>query len=249
MLWIYATALKRSWECVRRNWVVIFAPAVYGILLTVIASLVAPFGIIGGLLYSIAVQACLSSGLFLIKNMIESNKANINDFLNGFTVYLWKLLAIAFILWIPMRIAGTVLASVPSGAFIYLLIQLVLFILLNAVPELIYQTRTSGLELIGASYNFMVENWLVWLLAHLPVAALCVYYIWLWLIVMLDLPHRGVGWIQLLLSGLPRFAIDVLFSFLSGLALTYFMTFRGFLFAQLYGTTRRSRLYRYKAQS
>jgi hypothetical protein len=34
-----------------------------------------------------------------------------------------------------------------------------------------------------------------------------------------------------------------------GLGLTYFMTFRGFLFAELYGTTRRSRLYRYKAHS
>jgi hypothetical protein len=34
-----------------------------------------------------------------------------------------------------------------------------------------------------------------------------------------------------------------------GLCLTYFMTFRGFLFAQLYGTTRRSRIYRYKART
>jgi hypothetical protein len=34
-----------------------------------------------------------------------------------------------------------------------------------------------------------------------------------------------------------------------GLGLAYFMTFRGFLFAQLHGTTRRSRLYRYKAQN
>jgi hypothetical protein len=27
------------------------------------------------------------------------------------------------------------------------------------------------------------------------------------------------------------------------------MTFRGFLFAELYGTTRRSRIYRYKARA
>jgi hypothetical protein len=233
-LWMYALVLRRSAECVRRNWVVSFAPVVYGIALTIVAFLVAPLGIIGGVLLSIAGQACLSSGLFLVKNMIDSNKADVNDFLNGFTVYLWELIAIAFILWIPMRIAATALATVPNGALIYLLIKLVLYVLLNAVPELIYQSRTSGLELIGASYNFIVENWLEWLVPNLLMAAAGFYLL---------------ASIELLLFGLPRFLEFFLYSFLVGLGLTYFMTFRGFLFAQLHGTTRRSRLYRYKAQS
>src|SRR5512135_717757 len=233
-LWLYALALKRSLECVGRNWVVSFAPAVYGIALTAIAWLVTPLGFIGGLLLSIASQACVSSGLFLIKNMIASNKADVNDFLNGFTVYLWELIGIAFILWIPMRIAATALAPMPNGALIYLLLKLVLYILLNAVPELIYQSRTSGLELIGASYNFIVENWLEWLVPNLVLAAAGFYLL---------------GLIEPLLFGLPAFLEFFLYSFLVGLGLTYFMTFRGFLFAQLHGTTRRSRLYRYKAQS
>jgi hypothetical protein len=233
-LWMYAMALKRSLECVRGNWVVSFAPAVYSITLTVVASLVAPLGIIGGLLFSVASQACVSSGLFLIKNMIESNKADINDFLNGFSVYLWELIGIAFILWIPMRIAASALAPMPNGPLIYLLIKWVLYILLNPVPELIYQTRTSGLELIGASYNFIVENWLEWLVPNLLLAVAGFYLL---------------GFIEPFLFGLPRFLEYFLYSFLVGLGLTYFMTFRGFLFAQLHGTTRRSRLYRYKAQS
>ena len=233
-LWLYALALKRSLECVSRNWVVSFAPAVYGIALTAIAWLVTPLGFIGGLLLSIASQACVSSGLFLIKNMIDSNKADVNDFLNGFTVYLWELIGIAFILWIPMRIAATALAPMPNGALIYLLLKLVLYILLNAVPELIYQSRTSGLELIGASYNFIVENWLEWLVPNLVLAAAGFYLL---------------GLIEPLLFGLPAFLELFFYSFLVGLGLTYFMTFRGFLFAQLHGTTRRSRLYRYKAQS
>ncbi len=227
-------AFKRSLECVRRNWVVSFAPAVYSIALTIIALLVAPFGIIGGLMFSIASQACVSSGLFLVKNMIDSNKADVNDFLNGFTVYIWELIGIAFILWIPMRIAATALATVPNGGLIYFLIKLVLYVLLNAVPELIYQTRTSGLELIGASYNFIVENWLEWLLPNLLLAVGGFY--------LLDI-------IEPVLFRLPRFLEFFLYSFLVGLGLTYFMTFRGFLFAQLFGTTRRSRLYRYRAQS
>ena len=49
--------------------------------------------------------------------------------------------------------------------------------------------------------------------------------------------------------GLAGFVQLFLYALVLGLCLTYFMTFRGFLFAQLYGTTRRSRIYRYKART
>lgn len=231
---MYANAFWRSWECAVRNWVVSFAPVAYGIILAVIASLMAPLGIVGALLVSLASQACVSSGLFLIKNMVENNKADFNDFLKGFTVFLWELLGIAFILWIPLRVLSMGLATAPNGALIYFLVKLALYILLNPVPEFIYQTRASGLELISASYNFIVENWIEWLIPNIVLFALGYF--------LLEL-------LKPLLFGLPGFVALFLYAFIAGLALTYFMIFRGFLFAQLHGTTRRSRLYRYKSQS
>jgi len=233
-LWMYATALKRSWECVRKNWVVSFAPIAYGIILAVIASLVAPLGMVGGLLFSVASQACVSSGLFLIKNLVDGNRADFNDFLNGFTVYIWELILIAFIIWIPLRVAAMGLATVPNGALIYFLIQLILYIVLNPVPELIYQTRTAGLELISASYNFIAENWLEWLLPN---------------ILLIAVGYFLLAAVEPLLFGLPGFLYLFIYLFIVGLGLTYFMTFRGFLFAELHGTTRRGRLYRYRARS
>jgi hypothetical protein len=233
-LWMYAVALKRSWECARKNWVVSFAPVAYGVILAIIGSLVAPLGLVGGLLFSLASQACVSSGLFLIKNMVASNKADFNDFLNGFTVYLWELLGIVFILWIPLRLLAMALATVPNGDLIYFLIKLAIYVLLNPVPEIIYQTRASGIELISSSYNFIVENWIEWLIPN---------------ILLLAVGYLLLELIEPLIFGLPGFAALFVYAFAVGLGLTYFMTFRGFLFAQLQGTTRRSRLYRYKSQS
>jgi hypothetical protein len=233
-LWMYTTALRRSLECLRRNWVVSFAPVVYGIGLSVIGTLVAPLGIIGGFLYSIASSACASSALFLIKNMVETGKADVNDFLNGFTVYLWDVITIGFILWIPMWALATGLASLPNGALIYFLIQLGLYIILNAVPELIYQSRTSGLELIGASYNFIVENWIEWLIPNL---------------ILFAVGYLLLNFVGSLFFGMPGFVQLFFYAFVLGICLTYLMTFRGFLFAQLYGTTRRSRIYRYNARA
>ena len=232
-VWMYTTAVQRSWEAVRKNWVVSLAPVVFGLILSVVGSLVAPLGIIGGFIYSLVSAACASSGLFLIKNLVESGKANFNDFLSGFTVYIWDVITISFILWIPMRVAAMGLASVANGALIYLLLRLGLYILLNAVPELIYQSRTSGLELIGASYNFIVENWLEWLIPNL-LFAVAGYF-------LLDM-------LQSLNFSLPAYLELFLNALFLGLGLAYFMTFRGFLFSELHGTTRRSRMYRYDAR-
>jgi hypothetical protein len=232
-LWMYATALERSWQVVRKNWVVSFAPVVFGIILAVVGSVVAPLGIIGGFIYSLVSAACASSGLYLIKNLVDSGKANFNDFLNGFTVYIWDVITILFIVGIPMRLAAMSLASVANGALLYFLLRLGLYILLNAVPELIYQSRTSGLELIGASYNFIVENWLEWLIPNI-LFAVAGYF-------LLDMFGS-------LIYGLPLYLELFLYALFLGLGLAYFMTFRGFLFSELYGTTRRSRLYRYSAR-
>jgi hypothetical protein len=233
-LWIYATALKRSLECVRKNWVVSFAPVAYSIILAVVGIVVSPLGIVGGVLMGLATQACFSSGLYLVKNMVEAGKADFNDFLRGFTVYIWELVTVSFILWIPMRVLGMALGSVPNGGLIYFCVQIALYTLLNAVPELIYQTRASAFEAITASYQFIVDNWIEWLL---PNIALGIAGYWL------------LDFLGSLLYGLPGFIQMFLYAFALGLCLTYIMTFRGFLFAELHGTTRRTRIYRYKVRS
>lgn len=194
---------------------------------------VAPLGIVGGLLLALASQACLSSGLYLIENMVRLGKTNVDDFLKGFGVYLWELVQISFILWIPLRVASIGLESVPNGSLVFLLIQIALYVFLNPIPEFIYQTRTFGIELLTASYNFIVECWIEWFLPNIFLTVVG-YFIF----ALVGLMARGLpGFLQLFAE---------VFGF--GLCLTYFMVFRGFLFAELHGTTRRSRIYRYNAR-
>jgi hypothetical protein len=233
-LWLYATALSKSWDCVRKNWIVSFAPLAYGAILTVTGVIIGPLGMIGGLVYSLVSSACASSGLYLVKNMVESGKTDVNDFLNGFLAYLGELLTFFFILWLPMWAVANALAGVPNGALIYLLLRLALFLLLNAVPEMIYQGRASGLELIGASYSFIVENWIEWLVPNLILFAAGYFFL---------------NYFESLLFDLPAFVQLFGAAFMIGLLLAYFMTFRGFLFSQLHGTTRRTRIYRYDARA
>jgi hypothetical protein len=232
--WIYKTALARTVELVRRNLAIIFAPLAYSLILSAAANLAAPFGIIGGFVLGFVLAACASSGLYLIDNVVRMGKATPQDFVRGFSVYLWDILTIAFIFWIPMRLLAQFALTTPEGALIYLGVQIVLYIIFNPVPELIYQSRVSGLGLLSASYQFIVENWLEWLFPNLLVGVA---------------GYLLRFWVYRLAAPLPLFLQYFLLEAAFGLFLTFLMIFRGLLFTELNGTTRRSRAYRYKARS
>ena len=79
-LWIYALALRRSWESVSKNWIVSFAPLAYGFILSSAVSLVGRLGFIGGIVILLVSQACLSSGLYMIENIVDMGITNFGEF-------------------------------------------------------------------------------------------------------------------------------------------------------------------------
>jgi hypothetical protein len=234
LFWIYKTALIKTVGLIRDNLGIIFAPIAYSAVLSVAAILLAPFWLVGGIIIGVVLAACASSGLYLIENVVRMGRASFNDFVRGFSVYIWDILTLAFIFWIPMRLLSQFAYTTPNGPLLYLGVQILLYVIFNAVPELIYQSRVSGLALLSASYQFIVENWVEWLFPNLLVGA-AGYLL------------RGV--VYRLVAPLPFFLQYFLVEAAFGLFLTFLMIFRGLLFAELNGTTRRSRVYRYKARS
>ena len=233
-LWIYRVALKRTLELLAANWGIIFAPLAYSLILSAAAALAARLGFIGGFIMTAVSAACASSGLFLVENVVRMGKCDLNDFFKGFTVYLWEILGIAFILWIPMTLLRQVAYSTEDGPLIVLAIQLLLYVVLNPVPELIYQSRAAGLALLSASYEFIVENWIEWFLPNVLITAA---------------GYLLLGWLDAPAAYLPSFFRFFFLFSIFGLLLTFLMIFRGLLFSELAGSTRRSRAYRYRARS
>jgi hypothetical protein len=233
-LWIYRVALRRTVELLGANLPVIFAPLGYSLILSAAATLLGPLGFVGGFIMTAVTAACASSALFVIENIVRMGKASFGDFTKGFSVYLWDIIGIAFILWIPMMLLREVAATTPQGAVVVFLFQLLLYVILNPVPELIYQTRASGVALLAASYEFIVENWIEWFVPNVAIG-IAAY----WLLIGLDIPA----------SYLPTFFSFFLLYSVFGLLLMFLMIFRGLVFSELNGTTRRSRAYRYRARA
>jgi hypothetical protein len=233
-LWIYRASLSRSIERLAGNWAIVFAPLAYGVILAVAAVIFSFLGFVGRMMVTAVAAACASSGLYLIENIVRGGKVVPNDLVKGFSVYLWEILGIAFILWLPMTLLSRVAYSMPQGPLVILIVQILLYVVLNAVPELIYQSRVSGLALLSASYEFIFENWLEWLLPNL---------------LLLAAAYLLKDWLMGLVVYLPFYLWSFLIPFAFGLFLLFLMIFRGFLFSELSGTTRRSRVYHYRARS
>lgn len=232
--WVYRMAFLRSVDLLAGNVGVIFAPLAYSMALSVAVVVFSPLGFVGGMLMTVVAAACFSSGLHVIENIIRMGKVNLKDFIKGFSVYLWEILGIAFILWIPMTLLSRASYATPEGPLILRVVQLLLYVILNAVPELIYQSRVSGVALLSASYHFIVENWIEWFLPNVLIAVAA---------------YLLMGFLNGLAARMPFFLQVLFVASALGLFLTFLMIFRGVLFAELNSTTRRSRVFRYRARA
>jgi hypothetical protein len=218
---LYGRAFGRGAVLALRNWTVGLVVIAYVAALRLVAVLVGPLGIVGGLLLYLAFVACMSSWLSLVAEVIHSGRVRFQDLPGGFTAYLGDLLTVGFIMWGVQLIAQLVLAPFP---FLLIVFGLAILVFLNAVPELIYLGRHAPAELLVESYRFIGENWIEWFPANFLLMG-CVY-------VALLVPAGPYG----LLAG------TVL-----GVVLYFAMIVRGLLFQELASSSRRAREFRRRA--
>ncbi len=130
-----------------------------------------------------------------------------------------------FILWVVFAVATPALRTIPQGPGIILGMNLVIVVLFNAVPELIYLGHDSSLELLTESYRFIADNWIEWFPATIVMA--------LPLVLLSQVPLPGV------LASYGRRS--------SRPGVYFMMVARGLLFLELHGSSRRARDFRRRA--
>jgi len=215
---LYARVFRRGARLALANWPVGLVVLLYGALLGVVWMLVAPLGIVGGLLVYVASVACISSWLSLVAQVLRVGRVRWSDVLPGFATYLNDLLTVGFIVWILVTVANLVLAPLP---LLHIIFGLAMLVFLNVLPELIYLGRHAPAALLVESYRFMGENWIEWFPANLLLAA-C-------LVAARELPAGPSG---------------LVVESVTGLVLYFAMIVRGLLFQELASSTRQGREFR-----
>jgi hypothetical protein len=108
------------------------------------------------------------------------------------------------------------------------IVGVAIFVLFNAVPELIYQSRAASVQLLAASVRFVQENWIEWFIPNILFGV--VYY----------LSYE-------LVPVSPESVLGIVLELGRSFLLFYMMVFRGYLFQGLQSGSRRTRIFRSRA--
>jgi len=258
---LYRQALRATGRSLTRSWITIVALIVFAFMFVGATRVAAPLGMAGGFLLGAVNALLVGATLRLIERSLSAARTiQFTDVTESFGHYFWDVIGIGFVLWLPTMALDMGMQANPYGQFFSSTFLLLLFILLNPAPEVIYQVRhDSPLDVFKTSYDFVLEHWIEW---FLPFAVLILPVVLspsglrefvaissrggrgagLDLFQILSLPFTLVGgWLSsvgiypdvqwlLLLLLTPPVAIAILL-------------FRGHLFALLHGSTRRQRLF------
>jgi hypothetical protein len=223
---LYRRTFARGAVLAAKNWPVLGSAFAYAAILAVGGYFALFLGLAGGFALSLLTSACLGSALYLVEMIVRTNKVTWTDFRQSFTVYLWDVVGITFTLWLFWQVVTPLLHQMPQGHVIVLCLDLLIVVLFNAVPELIYLGHYGILALFSRSYQFIANNWIEWFPPNLALIGGLV-------IVWSTGPSGG------LLGTVVRTAATALF-------LYFAMVVRGLLFIELDGTNRRARIFRHR---
>lgn len=244
MLRTYADIAVVAAKRAARSWLAALSIPIYALLFLLLASLVAPLGIVGGILVGIFGAACFGGYLTLLKLAVDDSPIHLRDLKDGLRA-VWDVMTVFFVLWILSLIVGMVVAAAGSrGPAVMGVVNLAMAIFFNLIPELICHSRNRGVALLQESASFVFENPVAWFVPNLIFA-----FVILWATDTLSFTSAGENLVRLsqlgsqagvlaLIAG-SGWKAPLLIAFVH-----YVMVFRGLLYLELSSGNARMRAFR-----
>lgn len=243
-LHLYKKVAIEAWQKIQRAWWVGLLPLLYVVVFFVIAIFASRLGIIGSFILGFTLAMCTGSYLYFISEVVSGNRVQPREILDSWRPYFGSVISILFFLFILRIVLDLLVVPSQSSYTVLYLINLVLLIILNPIPEIIYQGRSDGFAMLQESLDFLWENGVEW---FLPLLGLALVSLLVLPLPILTAPLE-IGRLSIptliggsLLSGSPLALVSAA---LSAGILYVMMVFRGVLFRELSGSSRRQRIYR-----
>lgn len=246
LLLVNRSTLRKTSKLFLSNWAIVFTGFAYTILniaLFIVIGILFSNSILGffsGIISAIVSSAMISNFLYLLNQIMRYGKITFQDFKDGFTVYLWKVYGVLFIGWAASFLYGRIIEPViysinySLAGTLSFIISLLVLILMNALPETIYQKHYSAWETVSYTFNFVKENWIEWFVPN--IIMLGIFYLVTGNVIRDVLAISSGYFFSLSIRGIVLYIIgQILFTFI--------MIYRGILFDTLSTSTRRKRAY------
>jgi hypothetical protein len=198
---------------------------------------------LGGFLLGFVLALCTSSYLYFIAGVVAGNRMTFAELRESWRPCLNPVMTVLFFFFVVQLALSMILPGMAGAGLISLLINLTLLIVLNPIPEIVYQGRSEGFDMLQESVDFLRENGIEWF-APLVVISLLSFVAPLPFMAVVsqsgNLSAPTVGGNELLFGS----ATGILMAIFSAVLFYVLMVFRGLLFRALASGTRRQRLYR-----
>lgn len=156
-----------------------------------------------------------------------------DDFKKGFTVFLRPVYSVLVLFWIAQYFLGVFGVVSPVGAFsVGSIVGLISLLVLNALPETIYQKQYMGMDSLVYSIEFLRDNIINWIVPNL------IFYLLIYMLsgrLLLGILPTGIG------MSLGFNPIFFLREILGQTVFSFMMIYRGYLYRTLSNSTKRKR--------
>ncbi len=193
--------------------------------------LIGHLGRAGGFIWALLFDALLSCYLYFLAQTVDRSRTTLAEFKTSIGAYFWPIISVFFLLWIIDLVVGMV-GGAGQGAVLQVAKVLLVSILLNPVPEVLYVSRpVGGMATFQKSFQFLQENWIEWFL-FLPNLLIGGLFL-LGRDAVFAVGIGGIGWVAMIVGGALLHLV---------------MVYRGHLYEALDGTTHRQRMFKYRNQ-
>ena len=238
VIYVNKNALEKTIKSFSKNWMIIFTGIVYVILNILVYNVMdifftGPISILSGIVLALFKSSIISNFLYLLFNIVNYNRLRIDNFKEGFTVYIRKIYGVLFVSYLARLLLSLLLPALGQlTTIINLLIFVGLPIILNALPETIYLKQYDAWESILYAVDFLKENLINWALPNI------IFYGAIYII-------AGELLLNVFNTNLTLdFSSNILGIFIYAIGQTIFsfmMIYRGHLYKMLSTSTRRKR--------
>jgi hypothetical protein len=241
---IYMLAALDASQRIRGSWSAIVGLLALALGLLLINTVSVHLGILGGFLQSIYQAVAITYYLGWLRESSQFRRLRFSE-LKSFDWGLFQsVISILFILYL-LQWGVVMLTTGMNAGWAFAILQMLVVVLLNSLPETLYLTRRDGMDGIQESFSFTTANWIEWYLPYLIILSPLLLMGGYSLPTILAQTHifspalAVISVPAILFPGLQVLVLPL------GLILSHwFMLFRAKLYQELEGGSRRQRIFK-----
>lgn len=243
---LYRDALVEACRGVVLNWRMIGVHFLYLLGFAIIAPLV-PGGLAGGFMLGLLLAVVLGNYFLTVAAAVEGERLELKEVWERGFDHFSPILTILFAFFLVELLAGA-LFSGEESRWLKAVVNLLLTILFNPLPEIAYQRPSMMGDMFREALEFIKENFIEWFLpAGILLGLLALFHPETALVLIISLttvnPFRLIEQFILVVSRFEVLigSLVILLLFLCFMYLVF--TFRGLLYQKLSKSSRRKRIY------